>query len=114
MQQQVKHYLQLSLKGVGWGGDGWVTDLTKENNSVIKIMEKAWGFECETINKQQNVLNLIWLQVSEEYTEACLLTEEKIENLSLTSRYLIVQNTRSAEWYCCLKWHFVIGVLSCS
>lgn len=44
-----------------------MTDLTKENSSVIKIMEKAWGFECEKFNKGQNVLNLIGFQVSEEY-----------------------------------------------
>lgn len=50
-------------------------------------MEKGWDYECEKSpdpSKGQNVLNLTWLQLSEEHTvflEVWLLTGEKVENL---------------------------------
>lgn len=91
MQQEVKHICNCPWKGCG-GGE-CMTDLTEENNSVIEKMKKTWGFECEKFNKGQNVHNL---QASEEYTEACLLAGEKIENLSQISQYLIVQYSRTA------------------
>lgn len=51
-------------------------------------MEKVLDYQCEKSldpGKRQSVLNLTWLQLSEEhmgFPEVWLVTGEKIENLS--------------------------------